>query len=130
MPLPVTLGEHLKKRRLDLELLQAEAAKAAGIPLGSFKPWEQDDYPPRVELWPSIITFLGYDPRPVPSEFGERLAWFRHRIGLGQRAMAKALRTSVTTFWEWENCGSLPPAKAMAKLRGLARVEPQLPFSF
>ena len=60
---PITIGEHLKRRRLQLHILQIEAAKQLGVHLGSIQNWEQGLFQPAEASIPRIIAWLGYDPR-------------------------------------------------------------------
>ena len=61
-----TLGDHIRKRRLDLGLLQREVAKVLGVDVDSVCQWEMGHRQPKVALFPGIIDFLGY----VPGEAG------------------------------------------------------------
>jgi len=68
---PRTLGEHLKKRRLDLGLRQRDTAERLGVTKNSYENWEHDKHEPEFRYWPEIIAFLGYDPGVSPSLSGE-----------------------------------------------------------
>jgi DNA-binding XRE family transcriptional regulator len=69
---PRTLGDHLKKARLDRGIPQREAAMAIGCNPLTFLHWERGRVAPDVRFWPQIVAFLGYDPRPEPAGFGGR----------------------------------------------------------
>jgi DNA-binding XRE family transcriptional regulator len=70
LPAPTTLGEHLKKRRLDLKLTVKEAGKLLGTDEGSVINWEKGRTVPKVYRLPAIIHFLGYNPLPpTPHDF-------------------------------------------------------------
>jgi DNA-binding XRE family transcriptional regulator len=60
---PKTLGEHIKKRRLEIHLIQSQLAKRLGVHRVSVQNWERNIYQPTTELMPQIIEFLGYDPQ-------------------------------------------------------------------
>lgn len=60
---PQTIGEHLKKRRLDLGLDQQQVAEQIGVTWMSVSNWERGIYRPSKRAMQSIIAFLGYDPR-------------------------------------------------------------------
>jgi DNA-binding XRE family transcriptional regulator len=70
---PVTLGEHLRKRRLELGLFQREVAHLLAADSHSVSEWEKDHAKPGIRFWPAIIGFLGYDPHPEPRTLGEGL---------------------------------------------------------
>jgi DNA-binding XRE family transcriptional regulator len=59
---PVTIGEHLKKRRLDLKLFQKNVARIIGVDETSIWNWENGQSRPASRLIPKIWKFLGYCP--------------------------------------------------------------------
>jgi DNA-binding XRE family transcriptional regulator len=59
---PVTLGEHLKKRRRELRLLQREAASKIRVATDTYRFWETGRTRPYAASWRAIIEFFGYDP--------------------------------------------------------------------
>jgi len=61
---PRTIGEHIKKRRLALHLLQADLAKRLGVHSGTNQNWERGAAEPAIRQLPGIIEVLGYDPVP------------------------------------------------------------------
>jgi transcriptional regulator with XRE-family HTH domain len=63
---PKTLGEHLRKRRLERHLLQTQLARLFGVDRVSVQNWESGIYEPNQGMVPKIIEFLGYDPRSEP----------------------------------------------------------------
>jgi transcriptional regulator with XRE-family HTH domain len=60
---PRTLGERLRKRRLELQMSQVEAGKRLGVKGARFGTWERDDIGPQAEFAAAIRSFFGYDPR-------------------------------------------------------------------
>ena len=59
---PQTLGEHLKRRRVQLGQKQAEAARILGVCTRSMSLWESDKVFPTWGHHPALIDYLGYDP--------------------------------------------------------------------
>lgn len=57
-----TLGEHIKKRRMDLGLSQAAAARCIGVSEDCLCYWENARNEPMLYQYPAVITFLGYYP--------------------------------------------------------------------
>ena len=57
-----TLGDHLRKKRFELGLLQREVAQRLGVDTASVTNWENGHTSPRLHLIPRIIEFLGYSP--------------------------------------------------------------------
>jgi transcriptional regulator with XRE-family HTH domain len=78
---PRTLGEHIRKRRLELRLSQKEAAKRLGYRWTTVLNWENGKRKPGVERIPDIIAFLGYDPFQQPMNLSEELAALRRKTG-------------------------------------------------
>ena len=102
MLLPRTLGEHLKKRRLELGLLQRDLRIRFKLEKETYANWEKDRHYPAMRHWPGIIKFLGCDPNPQPRTLGERLLAYRRRQGLSRKAMATTLAVDEGTLWRWE----------------------------
>ena len=59
---PATIGGHLRKRRLQLKILQPEAARRLGVSTVSLSRWECDKVLPTTPHHPRIVTYLGYNP--------------------------------------------------------------------
>jgi transcriptional regulator with XRE-family HTH domain len=98
------VGEHLKKRRLDLGLRQKDAAREIGADTQTYGYWERGRTEPELRFFPAIIRFLGYDPAPADSTvpLGERLRAARRREGFSQRELARRLGLDPTTVQAWE----------------------------
>jgi transcriptional regulator with XRE-family HTH domain len=96
------LGEHLRKRRLDLGLRQKDAAVEIGADHRSYENWETGKHEPEFRFFPGIIRFLGYDPSPEPTTLPERIIAKRRREGISQRELARKLRLDPTTVQVWE----------------------------
>jgi transcriptional regulator with XRE-family HTH domain len=76
---PETLGEHIRKRRMDLALIQRAVAFKIGVDASTIWKWENGWSIPELRHLPAILAFLGYDPR------GEG-AWFTFgRLVVGRR---------------------------------------------
>lgn len=99
------LGDHLKKRRLDLGLRQHEVAGQLGINRRTYENWEAGKHEPEVRYWPGVVAFLEYDPAPPLSlgvDIGERLRAARRVRGLSQEALARLLGIDESTVQQWE----------------------------
>ena len=59
---PRTLGEHIRKRRLDLGLTQKELASALGVDQWTVINWEVRGRTPAPQVMPRVVQFLGYLP--------------------------------------------------------------------
>jgi DNA-binding XRE family transcriptional regulator len=60
---PQTIGDHLRRRRLDLGLEQMDVAKTLRVHRASVQNWENNLYEPTAHMCAKIHAFLGYDPR-------------------------------------------------------------------
>jgi transcriptional regulator with XRE-family HTH domain len=99
---PRTLGEHIKKRRLELALTQAQAAKVLMISPSTVLNWETGCTSPSIRYLPSVFTFLGYYAFPEPTTVGERLLQNRRKRGWSIREAAEALGIDPGTWRDWE----------------------------
>ncbi len=110
---PKTVGDHLKKRRLDLGLDQREVARKLGVNTWSLLNWENAKTSPAVRYYPAIIRFLGYNPFPAPGvSFPERLKAARTARGLSWKGLAKELGVYESTVRDWEN-GTHKPTRSL-----------------
>jgi transcriptional regulator with XRE-family HTH domain len=120
-----TLGEHLKKRRLDLGLLQREVAEQVGASKATLLNWERGRSEPELRFMLAIIRFLGYDPTaPDPTlSIGERLRATRRARGLSRKKVALLLGIDESTLWKWEERGEQgrPARRVLAAVEGFLR---------
>ena len=119
---PRTLGEHIRKRRLELGLTQKEAARH----LGTHSPitvlnWEKEKTQPLVEVILRIIGFLGYNPFPEPRNLSDRLFAVRRAKGWSIKKAARQLGVDEGTWGEWERKGSIPWKRYRQKVEALLR---------
>jgi len=59
---PKSLGEHLRKARIDCKVSTPQVAEFVGVDPSNFKRWEADDSIPAVHHRAKIVSFLGIDP--------------------------------------------------------------------
>jgi len=102
---PKTLGEHILKRRLFLNLTQVELAEQFSVSLFTVCNWETKKTVPRISQIPTLIKFLGYDPtNTTPNTIAKQLLFKRRRLGWTQKMAAKNLGVDPCTWSSWE-CG-------------------------
>jgi DNA-binding XRE family transcriptional regulator len=82
---PKTIGEHLRKRRIELGLEQTEVATSLGVCRSSLQHWEQNRGAPLPKQMPGVIRFLGYVPFAEEPGFAGRLVYFRKCPVLARR---------------------------------------------
>ena len=112
-----TLGDHLRKRRLDLGLLQSDLAEELHVSEMTVCNWETNRTSPQLRFAPRIIAFLGYDPYDIPPQaLGERIIAARRRLGLSQRGLAALLDVDPGTIARWERGQSSPSKNLLRRL--------------
>jgi transcriptional regulator with XRE-family HTH domain len=113
-----TVGDHIRKRRMDLELLQREVAAEIGVHVKTLSLWELRGTTPTIRQWPGIILFLGYDPEGEPETLADLLQTARRRLGYSHRRLGEALGVDPSTIYKWER-GEIP-----RNVRSWQRLEP------
>jgi transcriptional regulator with XRE-family HTH domain len=83
------LGDHLRARRIDLGLLQKDAAAQIGVDTATVTSWELGHAEPEERFIPALIAFLGYNPLPEARSPGEQVRRARLTRGLSIRALAE-----------------------------------------
>ncbi len=89
-----TYGDHLRKKRLDLDLSQPQVAKMLKVVTESITQWELKHTKPQVKQIPKIISFLGYSPNLEQNKIKQ----YRIEKGITQKEMAKILNIDSTTL--------------------------------
>jgi len=96
------LGDHIKKRRLDLGLFQKQLAQQLGVDEETIFRWEGDESRPQIRLIPAIIKLLGYNPFSFPERLPEKLTFYRQIFGLSQKKLARKIGVDAKTLGLWE----------------------------
>jgi transcriptional regulator with XRE-family HTH domain len=117
-----SLGDHIRARRLDLNLLQKQVAVQIGVHEMTISGWEGNATVPEVRYMPAIIQFLGYNPLAAANSFHEALAATRRALGLSQRKMAAKLGVDPATLMGWEVGRHKPTGKSLDRIAGVLPV--------
>jgi transcriptional regulator with XRE-family HTH domain len=123
---PETMGEHVKKRRLELGLTQNRAAERLGVNSWTILNWERGHTEPPTESMPAITWFLGYDPYPEPKNIPERLLAKRREMGWSIKEAARQVGVDAGTWGAWERGETILFRKhraLIARLLGLSAKE-------
>jgi transcriptional regulator with XRE-family HTH domain len=99
---PKTIGQAIRKRRLDLDLRQIDVAKIIGCHELTIGNWEKGCRTPHINHMVGIIRFLGYNPLPRGTSIAEQIIAHRKSCGLTQRKFARALGVDPSTLARWE----------------------------
>jgi DNA-binding transcriptional regulator YiaG len=113
----ITLGDHIRKRRLDLGLRQKSLLVTLGVSESTVNNWEMNRYAPKTYLFPRIFAFLGYIPSPYDKKSDniiEQIKLYRLTHGLSQKKFAKLVGVDETTVAKWER-GEQEPSKSKTK---------------
>ena len=89
-----TYGDHIRKKRLDLNLNQPQVAKLMNVTTDTITNWELNRGNPTLTYIPKIISFLGYT--PISEE--NRIKQYRIEKGLTQKELSKILNIDPTTL--------------------------------
>jgi len=118
---PQTLGEHIRKQRLELGLTQKQAADRLRVTSFTVLNWEKGHTEPPIETVPAILRFLGYDPFPQPQNLPKRLLAKRRVMGWSIRQAARQLGVDPGTGGDDplpQTPGFGGPARRLARRRG------------
>ncbi len=99
---PQTVGDHIRKHRLALKMLQKDVAEQLGVDKTSVFNWEANTAIPAIRYMPTIIDFLGYNPLPAAKGWGEQLVRCRTTLGMTQKEAACQLGVDQGTLAKWE----------------------------
>jgi len=111
---PKTVGDHIRRKRLSLKLVQTQVAERVGVGKSSLYNWESNAKQPEVRYMPAIIKFLGYNPLPPANTWAERLIRRRISLGLTQEESARQIRVDPGTLAHWER-GEREPTGSLLK---------------
>jgi len=120
-----TLGDHLRKKRLDLNLLQKEVAQKIGVCVPSIYSWENNLAMPAIKYVPKLIEFLGYVPFDTSTlSVGEKIVIYRRLLGLSQKRLAQHLGIDPFTLGKWEKNKRRPPQSFLEDLTTFFKSHP------
>jgi transcriptional regulator with XRE-family HTH domain len=120
---PATIGEHVKKKRLQLGLTQNQIAKRLSVCVASVINWENGDHQPAdAPTLKRIIQFLGYDPIPTGTTIADLLRAKRRALGMGQRELATHLGADPSTIMLWEQGGTILPHRYRQLIASLLKL--------
>jgi transcriptional regulator with XRE-family HTH domain len=121
------IGDHIRKRRLELGLLQRQAADQIGVAEATIFNWETGRATPAIRHFPGIVRFLGYPPFPPAQTLGEQLAMARRLTGWSQEKLAHQIGVDESTLRDWEAGRHKPVKQSLALIKktldGLPMVE-------
>ena len=99
---PQTIGDHIRRRRLQVKLLQHDVAEQLGVDKTSVFNWEANTSRPAKRYMPAIIKFLGYNPLPEPKTLAAQLVRQGTTLGLSREDAAVEIGVDAGTLARWE----------------------------
>ncbi len=121
IPQPKTLGEHLRNRRLVLDLRHADVAEQFGTLREVYERWERDERQPVVSEWPGILSFLGYYPFNLETA-ADLVLKARRCQGVDQKHFAILVGVIHQQLRRWKHGSEIPDQNAMHCLVRMARL--------
>jgi len=114
-----TLGDHIRKRRLDLGLWQKDVAASLGVTVSAVTNWELNRVTPYFTYLPKIIAFLEYVPSPydkIGDTIVEKMRLYRLTRGLSLEKFAKLVGVDESSVAKCERGEHEPSKKVIKKL--------------
>ena len=116
---PKTIGEMIRKRRLDLGLRQIDAAKMIGCDEMSVVNWEKGHRSPRVNHMAGVVEFLGFNPFQNCDTLAHRLANHRKALGMTQKEFARQIGVDPSTLARWERGEREPTGRLLDRVNSV-----------
>lgn len=101
---PTSIGEHIRKKRIELKLFQKDLVDLFGVSEDFITYWENNRSTPQIHYYPALIRFLGYCPFELDlTTFEGRIKAYRYLHGLSRKHFAKLMAVDPQTIVNWEN---------------------------
>jgi DNA-binding transcriptional regulator YiaG len=100
-----------------LGLMQSDVAEIMQVSVDCITYWENNRSKPQINYYPSIISFLGYNPFEIhTNSLSEKIFAYRCVNGLSYKAFGKLLGVDASTVRSWEVGVSMPNRTTMIVL--------------
>lgn len=116
-----TVGDHIKKRRLELGMFQKDVAAMFSVCEATIGGWETGSTKhPFIEHAPDIISFLGYNPFLFETEtLGGQIKYHRLLNGINLKAFSQSLGIDKSTLFSWESNEHIPQPLMLKRLKSI-----------
>jgi transcriptional regulator with XRE-family HTH domain len=104
----MTLGERLRRYRMDLGMSQVDLARVLGVDPWTLLNWEKDRARPRARHMAQIWELLGEAGQLAPRDVPAQVRFARLRLGLTQAQFAELLGVNPSTVLRWEQGRTMP----------------------
>lgn len=112
-----TLGDHIRKRRLELNLSQASLAKKLGVNRNAICNWERALQEPSPAIMSKIVEFLGYQPSIENGTLASRLRAKRRALGMKQAEIAALIGAAIKSLHYWETGVRVPKGRHLKRIQ-------------
>lgn len=113
---PVSLGDFLRKSRLDNDWNIGEVAEMIGTSSLNIGNWESNRNEVSLEFKPRVYAFIGVCPYDASLTIVERLKERREYFGLTIKKLAEILEVDPNTVSAWERRIHQPGSRGFAKI--------------
>jgi transcriptional regulator with XRE-family HTH domain len=115
---PKTIGEMIRKRRIDLGLHQSQVAEIVGCDQMTVVNWEKGHTAfPQINHMAGVVRFLGFNPLRQGDTMAQRLVNHRKVLGLTQKDFARQIGVDPSTLAKWERGEREPVGRFLARLK-------------
>lgn len=121
---PKTIGEAIRKRRLDLKLLQKEVARTIGCTTLTLVNWEKGHTAPSVNHMAGVVRFLGFNPLSEGDSLAQKLVHHRKALGTTQTRFAAQIGVDPGTLGKWERGERHPDRYQLSMLKKVTGFPP------
>jgi DNA-binding XRE family transcriptional regulator len=122
IPDPVTIGEKIRNKRLELQLLQKDVSTLIGVTEESITNWENNLAGPQMRLYPKVILFLGYYPFLEDDTLACQIKKYRYLHRLSQKRFGRKVGVDGTTICSRENSETVPKKQYLNRLQMCLRI--------
>jgi transcriptional regulator with XRE-family HTH domain len=114
---PTSIGQFLRRRRLDKEMLLREVAELIGVHTSVVAEWESGRKNPKAHYYPKLINFLQFIPFASRSKAHNHLFnFYRLVLGYSRREVASLVGVSYYMIYRFETGRGEPLSKATASI--------------
>ena len=115
----ITIGDHIRNKRLSLELTQEKVAEILHVTTDSITGWEKNRSNPQIQFMPAIINFLEYLPIKIDkNSISGKTKAIRLFKGMSQKKLGKLLNIDPSTIDNLENGRHRPSVKVRNIING------------
>lgn len=114
-----TIGDHVRKRRVELGLRQKDVGDLVGAAKPTVAGWEARGMRPRPDVLARVVELLGYTPNAArsPEDLVKQLKTVRRHFRLPPAVAAEMIGVSVGAVWTWESGRRRPRGRSLDLLR-------------